>query len=533
MEPVADPVDLTESQHQVMDLTESLGVLETAMYDPAWQRFLAYNGDEFSREGLVTAAELCRAMVVKNPLIRRGLALRIAYVWGSGVQIAARATGDDAGEQDVNTVVQAFLDDPGNRKVLTSPQASETCERQLGTDGNLFFACFTNPLTGRVQVRDVPFEQVEDVITNPEDATEAWYYYRVWEAAVIDPGTGRTRTVKQQAYYPALGYRPRLRPKRLGRDRDETHAVYWDAPVITLEVNRLKGWKFGIGDVYPAIDWARSYKEFLEDWVRLVKALSRFAWQVSLPTQSKTQAAVQRLSAAPTMGVAGRPNEVGGAFIAPPGATLDAVPKTGATIDSGSGRPVAAMVASALDVPVTMLLADPGVTGARATAETLDRPTELMASMRRDVWTAFYDRLTCYVIDQAVKAPQGPLNGTVRLDPVSGEETVELAGGTDRTVEVTWPEMDELDPAVLVTAITQAAQVGVIPDLEIARMLLHALKVKHVDEILEQVTDGQGNFVRPDVTAGQVAVDAFRNGQDPATVVGDARQQGTAGTGGQ
>jgi hypothetical protein len=31
--------------------------------------------------------------------------------------------------------------------------------------------------------------------------------------------------------------------------------------------------------VYAALDWARAYKEFLEDWASIAKALSRFAWK--------------------------------------------------------------------------------------------------------------------------------------------------------------------------------------------------------------------------------------------------------------
>jgi hypothetical protein len=53
------------------------------------------------------------------------------------------------------------------------------------------------------------------------------------------------------------------------------------------------------------------------------------------------------------------------------------VSKSGAQIDANSSQPFATRAAAALEVPVTMLLGDPGITGARATAETLDQPTEL------------------------------------------------------------------------------------------------------------------------------------------------------------
>jgi hypothetical protein len=57
----------------------------------------------------------------------------------------------------------------------------------------------------------------------------------------------------------------------------------------TCAVNRLDGWKFGIGDAYAALPWARAYDGFLTDWAKLVKALSRFAWRLTGDRSSRTQ----------------------------------------------------------------------------------------------------------------------------------------------------------------------------------------------------------------------------------------------------
>lgn len=86
-------------------LTEALADIELSMEDKGWVK-LGMNADrEFSREGLSRNADVARVMVVANPLIRRGVQLKIAYVWGSGVSISARAAGEDAG-QDVNAVAR-------------------------------------------------------------------------------------------------------------------------------------------------------------------------------------------------------------------------------------------------------------------------------------------------------------------------------------------------------------------------------------------------------------------------------------------
>lgn len=499
-------------------LQESLGDLEAAMQEPGWQRLTMLAEREFTRDGLGQITAVCRVMAIKNPLIKRGLALRTAYVWGQGVEISARAADSDGAGQDVNAVVQAFLDDESNRRTFTSAQAHEQLERALGTDGNVFLALFTAPKTGRVQVRTLPFDEIADVICNPDDASEPWFYKRDWWVERLDPRSGGKITERQVAYYPALGYRPRLRPLRI-RGEDGTEArVVWDAPVVHVKVGGLLGWKFGIPDSYAAIDWAAAYREFLTDWARLVKALSRFAWRLTAKG-GKQAAAKAKLAQAPEQNpLTGEPLAAGATALVSPEMALEAIPKSGATIDSDSGRPLAMMVASALDVPVTMLLSDPGQTGARAVAETLDQPTELAMGMRRQLWTDVLATVLDYVIDQAVKAPAGPLSGTVARD-ADGRERVELGDEADRTIDISWPDLDDVPAETIVKAIVAADQTEKMPPLVTARLLLEALGVRNVDEILAMLTDDEGNFVAPDVTAGQVAVDRFNQGRDPVAAL--------------
>src|SRR5690606_35197278 len=172
--------------------------------------------------------------------------------------------------------------------------------------------------------------------------------------------------------------------------------------------------------------------DFLADWATLVKSLSQFAWKATAGNGSSSQkmrAALARRPQGDT--IPANENNVGATAALGPNVTLEAIPKTGATIDSESGRPLATMVAAALDVPVTTLLSDPGQTGARAVAETLNLPTRLAMQQRQALWGDTYKALAKYVIRQAVKAPVGPLQGQVVRDPYSNRETVLLAGDTN------------------------------------------------------------------------------------------------------
>jgi hypothetical protein len=515
---------LLAERNQLQDtvdlLQESIAELQLAMEDVGWTRMLAQAETEFTRDGLTRITAACRLFTIKNPLVRRGFTLRSAYIWGQGVEIAARATGknrENDAEQDVNQVVQDFLDDPGNRQVLFDAAAQQRAERALFTDGNLFIACWTKPTTGRVQVRTLPWDEIQDVITNPDDASEPWFYKRVWQENTVNYSTGVPETGVRTAYYPALGYRPR------GKDRPKTiggHKVHWDAPVRHIKVNDQQGWRWGIGDAYAALDWARAYKEFLEAWATLVKALSRFAWRLTAKGSQRGQARA-RLAAAPGRDPqTGQAQDVGATAIIPPEMALEAIPKSGAVIDAESGKPLASMVASALDVPLTMLLADPGQTGARAVAETLDQPTELVMKQRQQVWAEALRDILTYVIAEAVRAPRGPLKGTVARDPVTGQETITLAGDTPMTVDIAFPDPDDIDPATLVKAIVDAASTGTVPPELILRWLLTALGERNIDEILDRLTGENGEFLWPNAPplAGSAAADAQRAGEDPAAV---------------
>lgn len=514
---------LRQEQETNLLLTESIAELEAqlSLDDAGWDRLLGETATEFSRDAHKRMTALCRLTAIANPLMKRGLGLRNGYVWGGGVTITGRTVGDD-GEQDVNAIVQGFLADPSNMRTLTGPQAREEGERALGTDGNLIIACFTQPLTGRVQARTLPWEQMQDKISNPDDADSPWFYLREWTVREVNPLNGQTETKTRKLYYPDLsvaegiplrvGSPARSRPKQInGTD------VAWDAPVLHVKVNALDGWKWGIPDAYAALPWCRAYKEFLEDWAKIVKALSRFAWKATAKAKPATKVR-DALSAARTRStVTGDTLDVGATAVSTPNVSLEAIPKSGATIDSDSGRPLAAMVAAGLGVPVTMLLGDPGVTGARATAETLDTPLEHEMNLRRELWADVYRQLIGYAIRQSVKAPQGTLRGRIVRDP-DGLDTVVLDGDTDgkaTTVDVVFPPLDELPKDRLITAIVDADSAHRVPEVVIARLLLEALDVDDVDEILDELVDEDGNWIDRDTDAGDQAAQRFRRGEDP------------------
>lgn len=471
--------------------------------DMGWAE-LAGDAPVITRETVMKVSAVARLRVLVDPLLRRGVSLRVSYLASPDVSIA-----DAEGGQDLNAVLQAFWDDPSNQKTFSSPQAVAARERARATDGNLFVALITDPLTGRVRVRKIPAQQIRDIVTDPEDTETVWYYRREWAAqSVTMTGTGaRVAAAARAAYYPALGWRPSARPRTI-----DGIPVEWDKPVIHHAVNVPEGSHWGTPDVLAAIPWAAGMKDFLEDWAKLHKALATVAFRATAKTR-KGAAQVREAfaTAAATEGV------VGGVAVTGEGQTFEAVSKSGATIDAGSSRPLAAMVAAALDLPVTMLLSDPGVTGARATAETLDRPLELDRLARRALDADIIRQVVEHVIREAVRAPRGPLSGTVTRDPWTGEETVTLTGGEPVSVAVSWPPLDKINPVDVVSAIVAADQADRIDPLTVARLLLVALGVEDINAELDKITDAEGLFVPPSAAlADRAALNGVAAGDPPA-----------------
>ena len=498
VEPTVPLAEAAAISNELEIVRESLAGLEQlAREDQGWRRLGVEQEQTFTRAGLLTIHTACLAAYVRNPLIGRGLRIRGNYVWGRGVEISARevTAEDDTG---VNDLIQALLDSPEYKRVLGSAQAREERETDLGIRGEFFLLAVHDETARTVRPRLVPAAQVVDYITNPDDSTDVWLYKRQsttlrTDLRFIGPGgaVAAPQRVVRTEWHPTLAYRPEL------RDRVQligTDPVRWDQPILHCAVNSATDAPWGIPRAYAAIDWARAYADYLGAWAGLMKSLARYAFKATAPAKHAPKVSRALRNGQSTDPITGDPTDpVGATAVMADTATMAPMHSSGATIDAGSGKPLAGMAAAALDVPITMLLADPGVTGARATAETLDRPLELSTGSAQQQWVDWLKALYDHVIAVAV-------------------EDGLLPEAVDATVDVTFPSIEDLSVTERIDAAVKAAGTELLPPLLIVRLMLTALGVEDIDEVLEDMTDDDGNFLDPRITAQVAAVQRERDG---------------------
>jgi hypothetical protein len=502
-----DGTPLTGDDATIEMLQERLDELEGLLRDPSWTSLEVQSSREFSKDGIDRIARLSRIFALKNPLIQQAIRIKLNYVWGRTLSIRAA-------DPKIDSILQTFLKDSINQAELFSQSAREQRERELQTDGNLFFLLVTSQSSGQVRLQGIPLEEITEIVKDPDRPTIPWFYKRLFTKRVFDYVTG---TVKVQGplteWYPDWRYRPTSRPRTIGK-----HPIRWDAPLYHIRVNSFTGWDWGIPEVYAVLDWARAYKNFLEDWSSLVRAHARYAWQITTKPgpNSLKRAQGQVTGFGQPTGINPEVSNLAAAtFLSHEGTTLSPVRSAGAAPDAGSGKPLKHMIAAGLGLPEPFF---GDVSGTYATADKLERPVELSMKSRQTLWASFLQDLFQYVLLWASQAPEGKLRSfsKVRLGPsvfredvsdlFQGGPTVELleaaeVGGNleyrplNTHVDIEFPPLIEADTSAAIGAVIQAATLGNSMmglggtfDLRMTtKLLLRALGEDDVDLLMKEI----------------------------------------------
>jgi len=340
-----------------------------AFDDDGWNPIGTHYGQNgFTLNQLHVSASKIREMSEGNPLLKRGSAMRTSYVFGRGVTY---------GDQPPR--VRRLIENSQNQDVLFSPDAQMINERSHFTDGQ-FFILGDNVSK---ELQRIPFNEITGAVTDPDDGERILYIRRTWNRTDIDFPTNTESLVSKEVWYPVDTYTPRGRYA----SKIQNQPVDTNKTMFYSRVNRRAGRIWGTPDALPALPWAHAYNEYLKDGSRLLKSLAMFAWQLRSKTKVGATAAAASIAT---------PSTAGSTAVMGDGMEMSSLPR-GNNVDLSTGRPLASMVASALEVSVVALLSDPGSSGAYGTAQTLDAPTVKAMESRQAIWTGFYNRVLSWM----------------------------------------------------------------------------------------------------------------------------------------
>jgi hypothetical protein len=481
----------------------AFGDIELALQNVEWRREINLSWLEFSRWGIQQIILISRLYYIKNPIVRRLIDISAIYVFGRGYEVSS----DDP---DANAVLEEFFE--RNNRVL-GQTALVDLERRKCYDGNLFFGFFVDAAaSGQTSVRMIDATEMMDIITDPDDTDQPWYYRRVWVARKFDSLTGQIHTQGQECYHPALGFNPTTKPKMIN-----AMPVMWDVPVYHRKCGAVAKWNFGCPLIYPAIDWAKAARRFLEACATVKQALATIAMTVTTKGgQQAIEGLKQQLST--TVGPQAAiwdtnpPPVNASTIVSGPGTTFSMLDASGKGGNPEEVRRFLLMCCMTIGVPETFL--SDVSTGNLATATTLDRPTELVFLEKQESWRDDLTVIAKFVLDASKNATSGTLKEALkRRDMVSSEvsirtrvrslgpdgrwhyvydEAVKTKKPKEIKIVVNFPAIREGDMAVNVNAIASAmtlnnkgGQIVGIDEKEGVLLLFRQLGVEDAEEIVE------------------------------------------------
>lgn len=357
---------------RVEQLQESLATQVQMAYDNlGWQPMgAAYNGTRHgpSLQAIKDISCVGEQVATANPLAKRGINVRSSYIWGQGASLKRVPKRG----RDVRSIA----------RTIGTTEAQLEIERTLAATGNLFFE-----VSRRSSLRLIPICDITDALADTEDPSVLTYIQVAYDDYTRDEALD-LETQLDRGRFPA-GIRrewvPTIEQSGVLRTMINGIEVNPNKRIKHLGVNKESNWWWGIPDLYAVIMWIKGYKEYLEDNKTLTKAYAQFAWKVSANSRRGGERVASRMAQAPSQDpLTGEMTNVGAAAIL--GRDQDMAPlQSVRSVDFDNGRPLAAMVAAGLDLPLQVLISDAAAGGSRRTDESLDSATALTLGARQAV----------------------------------------------------------------------------------------------------------------------------------------------------
>lgn len=378
---VMQEVDFLRGENERLE--ESVAEIRAMMdyEDQGWKAiFGAANGDKeegLSLEEVKMISKKARVKVAGASLEKQASDLHGGYVFGQGLEIPGteRETTAENGKKKGRTKGEVrFFEDPINQENLFSDGAHKELQRARFTDGNVIVMCDENTK----QVRRIPITEITGYITNPDHNDEIWAWLRTWTQY---RNNGNSETKQAWIYTNRVKTSERKKTIQAGGKQVK---VLQDVTAVDLRANRQVGWALGVPDATAGMHWTAAYGEVLRYGQIVSENLAKVIFKVVTKDPKTAKGAGFKMKGA-TPGSAAAMGQ---------GQDIQLVNASQRSFDFTQARPLAAMAASAWNVPNIDLLSDSSAAGSSygAAAALATGVQNAMRGMQLE-WTQFFQEV--------------------------------------------------------------------------------------------------------------------------------------------
>jgi hypothetical protein len=442
-----DALQVVEAMEQLPPemMQEAFGsqaALELALEDRGWLR-TALVGSEMDLPTRENVLPIARRFYRRDPLSHQAVRLWTAYSVGTGHSVTAKGRAA--------SILEELRLDPRNRTFF-SAQGQQKNSNRLLIDGDLFVAIFDTD-SGFV-FRRLDSRQVTEIITNPEDAEEPWFYKR------MVPG-------KAGSEDKAMYYRDWAAPdEAVLRVDGQGKPVQPDVVVYHVANEPLGLW--GASLLESGLDWSRENRKFMQARSAVIQAVARYVYHLTNKGSGKALKDLKARLTTTLTATGGTernpPPAAASTWLQNQGLKLELQKQdTGAVNATADADLFKTMFGSSVNLPLHYF-GDPR-TGNLATATAMELPILKGFEMNQQLWTDVYLDLYRYVLaHQGVKVKKAEL-------------------------DVDWPPIIQKDLPKLADALQKLKDV--VPELaeraEIIALVFAAAGVNNVTEIVEAI----------------------------------------------
>jgi hypothetical protein len=439
--------------------------------------------------------ERSREYYRKFPIYKQEITLDKCFVLGSGVQRPISSN------PYMQFIIDTIWDSKENKRTFTGYKAMGKIISQRGIVGELFFKIYINEISGENVVRiESNTDNVTDIITRPGDKDSIRFYKYTtieggWDWTNDKPKQPRKKTM----YIPDI-YNEDTEEIMVRGAYDKKNKVrIWGFLVSfgnEAEKSSLRGWPIYM----QTLKYTNAHKEVIADSATMLKAKSRYAWNVKFPNGIGNNVAQAIMTAASSLTTDGELNNMGAAVGSDLYTNEKLAKKEPIDIkhDANAFSETAKILMQAISSgsgKSEHYFGNPANANL-ATATSMELPMIKFFQNIQQEFAEVYEEIFKFIILQVIKAKgfksiSAEIKNKYDLPKdkeILKELQSDVAEATWESIDATlyMPDLIGKEVASLITAINSAVVSGTIDSREGAKILYTALGIKNVDDLISQ-----------------------------------------------